>query len=154
MTMTASRSASRKHAAELQALKLLNLTKEEISHFCELQRLFQKSRDEQEKKEIIAALLEIINPDGNADVGNVESGVDRRTKEKVRRYHAKVGIEIRNRRIAKGLSQQQLAELAGIPQSHVSRLENGKHTPTHLTIQKLARALRTRPKMIDPGFDD
>ena len=52
------------------------------------------------------------------------------------------------------MTQGELADKAGIPQSHVSRLETGKHVPTHLTIEKLAEALETTPSQIAPGFDE
>ncbi len=40
-----------------------------------------------------------------------------------------------------GLTQTQLAEKAGLPQSHISRLEQGLHSPTNKTLQKIADSL-------------
>jgi transcriptional regulator with XRE-family HTH domain len=37
------------------------------------------------------------------------------------------------------------------PQSHVSRLERGKHVPSHATIDRIAKALRIHPSKLDPG---
>ncbi len=55
----------------------------------------------------------------------------------------------------KRLSQQRLAELAGLRQETLSRLESGKHSPTVRTVEKIDRALkryakskRNRPKSI------
>src|SRR2546425_1067157 len=47
---------------------------------------------------------------------------------------------IRDRR-ALGLSQQQLAALAGLRQETISRLESGKHTADPRTVDKLCAAL-------------
>jgi ribosome-binding protein aMBF1 (putative translation factor) len=44
-------------------------------------------------------------------------------------------------RRAAGLSQDQLAKLAGIRQETLSRLESGKHSPTVRTLEKIERAL-------------
>jgi ribosome-binding protein aMBF1 (putative translation factor) len=41
-----------------------------------------------------------------------------------------------------GLSQQQLANLAGLRQETISRLESGKHTATPQTIGRIERAIK------------
>ncbi len=64
-----------------------------------------------------------------------------------------VSKKIRELRAAQGLTQTELAQKAGIPQSHVSRLENAEHSPTHLTLEKIARALGVEVGMIDPCID-
>lgn len=52
---------------------------------------------------------------------------------------------IRERR-ALGLSQQALAQLAGIRQETLSRIETAKHTATIATIDKIDRALKRAAK--------
>jgi len=52
---------------------------------------------------------------------------------------------IRDRKAA-GLSQQQLAELAGVRQETISRLETGKHTAGTQTIEKLTQAIERKRK--------
>lgn len=47
---------------------------------------------------------------------------------------------IRDRKAA-GLSQQQLADLAGVRQETISRLESGKHTGQVRTVEKIDKAL-------------
>jgi DNA-binding XRE family transcriptional regulator len=46
------------------------------------------------------------------------------------------------RRLAAGLTQQELASRAGVRPETVSRLETGKHAPNTTTFLKLERALR------------
>jgi predicted transcriptional regulator len=48
---------------------------------------------------------------------------------------------IRDRKAA-GLSQQKLANLAGVRQETISRLETGKHSASVPTIEKIDRALK------------
>ncbi len=57
---------------------------------------------------------------------------------------ARVSIsrKIIEQRRALGISQQELARLAGLRQETVSRLESGKHSPTIRTVDKIDGALR------------
>lgn len=52
-----------------------------------------------------------------------------------------LGDKIRKMRKAKGLTQEQLAELIGIDNKHLSRIEIGKHMPTYTVLKKLAKTL-------------
>ena len=52
-----------------------------------------------------------------------------------------VGQNTRRLRRAAGLSQEQLAEQAGITQQHLSGLERGTQNPTVLTLAQIAEAL-------------
>jgi transcriptional regulator with XRE-family HTH domain len=48
---------------------------------------------------------------------------------------------VRRMRREKGLSQQELADLAGIGQDSISAIETGRHEPHPRTLRKLANAL-------------
>ncbi len=62
-----------------------------------------------------------------------------------------VGGRIRHFREAAGLTQEQLAAKAGLPQSHISRLETGRHSPSSLTLEKIAAAIGIDPSELDPS---
>jgi len=47
---------------------------------------------------------------------------------------ALVGRNVRQRRIALGMTQEELAEAAGVSQQYVSGLERGDRNPTILTL--------------------
>jgi DNA-binding XRE family transcriptional regulator len=64
-----------------------------------------------------------------------------------------VGRRIRELREQKGFTQVELARAAGIPQSHLSRLENAEHSATNLTLEKIAGALGVPVGTIDPCTD-
>jgi DNA-binding XRE family transcriptional regulator len=64
-----------------------------------------------------------------------------------------VGAKIRQLRAEAGMTQDQLAETAGLPQSHISRIENAQHSATHLTLEKIAKALGVEVGKIDPCAD-
>ena len=52
-----------------------------------------------------------------------------------------LGRRIREIRKAKGLTQEQLAELVNIEQKHVSRIELGKNAPTIDRLDQFSKAL-------------
>ncbi|MBU8841237.1 MULTISPECIES: helix-turn-helix domain-containing protein [Mycolicibacterium] len=58
---------------------------------------------------------------------------------------AALGAAIRERRIAAGLTQAQLAERAGIGRVHLSHIEFGRKSPTVVVLVHLARALGIAP---------
>jgi ribosome-binding protein aMBF1 (putative translation factor) len=60
-----------------------------------------------------------------------------------RRFEAAIalGLQYRDVRVARGLTQRQLAELTGVRQADISRIERGAGNPTEATLQRLAAAL-------------
>ena len=75
-------------------------------------------------------------------------------RERLDRHRIYVGNQIKLHRKKQGLSQGELAQLCRIPQSHISNLENGKHTATFRTIKRVAKGLSVPPGVLDPTFDD
>jgi transcriptional regulator with XRE-family HTH domain len=55
----------------------------------------------------------------------------------------KFGRIIRARRVAAGLSQEALAESAGLHRTYIGMLERGERAPTIVVVQQLADALGT-----------
>jgi transcriptional regulator with XRE-family HTH domain len=59
---------------------------------------------------------------------------------------AAIQIRLRELRVAKGLTQVQLAELCGMPQSTISRIESGSTTGVDFeTLERVAAALGVHP---------
>lgn len=52
-----------------------------------------------------------------------------------------VGRNVRICRLAKGLTQEQFADLSGFSQQYISSLEKGRRNPTIVTVFELANAL-------------
>jgi DNA-binding XRE family transcriptional regulator len=59
---------------------------------------------------------------------------------------ASIARDIIRERRALRLTRQHLAELAGVRQETLSRLESGKHSPTVRTVEKIDRALKRYAK--------
>lgn len=57
---------------------------------------------------------------------------------------------IRELRKERGWSQEELANKAGLTQSHISRLESGTHSPSSMTVEKIAKAFDMPPSSLDP----
>lgn len=57
-----------------------------------------------------------------------------------------IGQKIKNARIAKGLTQQELGAIVGVQKSAIAKYENGKVVNIkRSTLQKIASALNIRP---------
>ena len=54
-----------------------------------------------------------------------------------------LGVNIRNERLRKNISQERLAELTNISRNSVSLIETGKINPTVLKVVDIARVLGT-----------
>jgi len=60
----------------------------------------------------------------------------------------RLGLQFHDARVARGLTQRQLSEMAGVPQADISRIERGGGNPTEATLQRLARALGRRLALV------
>jgi DNA-binding XRE family transcriptional regulator len=133
--------------------RFLELPKETREQIDELRDLFAQCDDPNERDEIIRTAVEILMPASLGKLAPLDQGVSREAKAKVAAYRKAVGDNVRDLRERRGLTQDELARKSGLPQSHISRLEHGKHTSTSETIRRLAKALRTTRGRIDPGCD-
>lgn len=61
---------------------------------------------------------------------------------------ARVGSILRAKREGLGLSQEKLAELAGVDRTYVSILERGLKSPTLETFERVCAALGTLPEHV------
>ena len=53
----------------------------------------------------------------------------------------RIGIDIATLRTQKGMTQQQIAESAGLQRNHISRIEQGRYSVGFDTLQAIADAL-------------
>ena len=65
-----------------------------------------------------------------------------------------LGAAVRARRLALQLSQEALADLAGVDRSHMGKIERGERNVTFLNILRIAQALGCKPSelLIDAGL--
>jgi transcriptional regulator with XRE-family HTH domain len=62
----------------------------------------------------------------------------------------KIGVQVKRERTRALLTQQELAERAGIGLTTLNRIENDHAEPHFRTIRKLAKALRVDPAVLIP----
>lgn len=64
-------------------------------------------------------------------------------------HRVRIGQEIKNKRIALGLTQTELGDKCSIKQAHITCIENGKYNVKFETIQKIAEALNCNLSLIE-----
>lgn len=62
--------------------------------------------------------------------------------------YGEAGTYIRGARYREGLSQKKLAELSGVTQENISRIENGKRSVGEQVAKKLAKPLKIDYRML------
>ena len=73
------------------------------------------------------------------------------TKEETRQ---RIGQRVKALRTMAGLTQQELADRAGLQRTHIGRIEDGAFGSQVETIQQVAEALGMTVDIIDPGLQD
>ncbi|MEI7766230.1 MAG: helix-turn-helix transcriptional regulator [Phycisphaerae bacterium] len=113
----------------------------------ELYSLLATTQDSEEIAQAQVGVLEILDvkPTGMKPLDLKEKPLDEVTK-----WGLFVGKKIRKLRQARGWTQKVLAQKSRLPQSHISRLEVGKHSPGFLTVDRLAAALDVAVGELDP----
>ena len=76
------------------------------------------------------------------------------TDEQKQYTRDRIGLRIQTMRKLAGMSQEQLAEKAGIQRTHLTRIEAGKYAVTLETIQAIAEALGMTVDIIDERLRD
>ena len=65
------------------------------------------------------------------------------------------GAAIRNLRLRRGWSQEDLAEVSGLHRTYISGVERGVRNPTLSIIIQIANALKVAPSaLLDVGADE
>jgi ribosome-binding protein aMBF1 (putative translation factor) len=138
-------------------LGLLALSEAKERRVLELKSLYRKAVDDAEREEILSAIGEVIyrrKEDLAAESLEDKPSAERsNAKVRLAKHRKYVAKQIEKHRTSRNWTQEELSEKAGLPQSHVSRLERCVHAPTGLTIQKLADAFGISPGELDPSFD-
>lgn len=109
-----------------------------------------EAKDEDDILYIVRAIKEVLEgPNGGVTRHTVETAEPK--SEGYRKWVSWISARVLEKRKLAGLTQEQLAEKSGLPQSHISRIETGKHSPSHATLEKIAKALNKPMTVFDPS---
>ncbi len=128
------------------------LPKADRDDLFELLQAWRTASTEEEQRSIRRAVEEILAQTA-VSVTPMPLGEDKPLARGLKNWADHVGKKIRALREGAGLTQAQLAGRAGLPQSHISRLENAEHSATNMTLEKIAKALDVSVHEIDPCAD-
>ena len=105
----------------------------------ELVKGIASATNSEERESITTAIMEILAGE-SIQVREMDMDEDP-PKPGLQTWLDDVSGRIRALRKAADLTQHELATRTGLPQSHISRLESAKHSPSRVTLEKIATAL-------------
>ena len=131
--------------------RLIQLPKEDLQELYELAMEIPKAQKAENPDEIEAirvAMLEILDqmPSGLRLMGEMSSNPFAESA-----WIDYISKKVHKTRKDAGLTQIQLAERSGLPQSHVSRIESGKLSPSRATLEKIAKGIGCSIGQLDPS---
>lgn len=133
--------------------RIESLPEDDKKDLSELVLELLKAQNEEEKLSVWTAMREILSqkPVASRPI-SLEAG---RSKPigKAKNWAEYIGKTIRQFRKDRNWTQAELAQRAGIPQSHVCRIELAEYTPTYRTLEKIAKAFGLDVHQIDPSSD-
>ncbi|MGA2498598.1 MAG: helix-turn-helix domain-containing protein [Tepidisphaeraceae bacterium] len=127
--------------------RALELPDDDKKDLFELLTELPKAETAEDARAIMRAMEEILMQEP-ADVSAMPLE-DGPRPARLQKYVGYISQRIRQLRKSKRWTQAQLAEKSGLPQSHISRLEKGQHSPSHMTLEKLATAFGLSVEELD-----
>jgi ribosome-binding protein aMBF1 (putative translation factor) len=130
--------------------RIRDLSKEDKDDLFEVSKALINAETPEEERSAKRAYQEILDQrSGNLVTFSVDDepiGLDG--------WIAFVSKRIKRAREAAHMTQEDLEKSTGLPQSHISRLENGVHSPSSSTLEKIAKATGQPACYFDPCHQD
>ena len=127
--------------------RIRGLPKDDRDDLYSLVKILFAAEDDEERESAFSAMLEILEQ----PAGRVMALEESPPSAELKKWMQYAGGRIRHYREEAGLTQEQLASKAGLPQSHISKLENARHSPSAMTLGKIAKALGIARLELDPS---
>lgn len=127
-----------------------SLPQEDKNDLFELYKALAIATTQEERLHVANAMREILD---QAPVKANPLTLPANTSPPLKKWIDYISRRIKEERERANLTQVELAAIAGLPQSHISRLENGQHSPSYITLEKIAKALQISVSQLDPSAD-
>lgn len=124
------------------------LPKDDKKDLYELMKELTTAETQEEVADIHLSILEILD---QSPVTVTKLDVNGVPGNGLKKWIEYVSAKIRELREAAGMTQVDLATKSGLPQSHISRLESRKHSPSRITLERIAKALGVPLTDLDPS---
>lgn len=125
------------------------LTKEDRDSLLELVKELPNIKTKEDMEEMVATMREIIEQRPGTVV-EMDVPEEPSRPNNLAKWLEFVSKKVRDARVEANLTQEQLAGKSGLPQSHISRIETGKLSPSRRTLERLAQALGKPVTDFDP----
>jgi len=120
--------------------RIVQLDQNDQTDLLECVKDLRTIKTQEDAEETLSTILEILNPNRNRSSLIMDHDVEKPSRETYEGWLVWISRQIKTLRDERGWTQQELADNTGLPQSHISRLEQGKHSPSHKTLAKIADA--------------
>jgi DNA-binding XRE family transcriptional regulator len=130
--------------------RVSRLSAEDQQDLYELVKSLGGERDPEAMEAIRVAMREILDQEPSGVQGMSLTQSPQRT-EKLQKWVDWVADKVRALRKAAGMTQEELAEKTGLPQSHISRIESARLSASRITLEKIANALGRSISEFDPS---
>jgi ribosome-binding protein aMBF1 (putative translation factor) len=123
------------------------LSSEDQKDFYKLVNALETAKDAEDLQAIRMAMMEILDQE---PCGITRMDLPNRPA-KLQRWVEYVAQKVRQLRKQAKLTQVELAKKSGLPQSHISRIEAAKLSPSQATLEKIAKAMGRLLSDLDPS---
>ncbi|MDZ4821674.1 MAG: helix-turn-helix transcriptional regulator [Planctomycetota bacterium] len=128
--------------------RIRSLSKEDKDDLLSVSKLLLEAETPEDLQAAQNAFHEILDQRGGA----LQELPDNQNDASLRSWLDFVSGRIKRAREEAKLTQSELEQKTGLPQSHISRLENGVHSPSSLTLEKIANATNKPIGFFDSDF--
>ena len=130
--------------------RIRRLPAEDRNYLFELVQELPNAESRDALDDIYSAMREILSQ-RVSEARPMPLEADDEPRPKLQKWIDFVSEKIRSARAEADLTQTELAERSGLPQSHISRIENGKLSPSRATLEKIAKGLDRPLSDFDPS---